>query len=372
MERAEHHLAFGQYLIEQPGKFERGHQFLRQSLAMYESLDDGVGLGFCLISLMGACWQLGDYAQSKSFAHDAMEIYADLGYETGIARIRMMLGMIDIGLGNLEQSEQQLEQALAILRRYDDKYDVATTLNNLGVAQMFAGKFLLAASTWEEAKGIVFELGTMDEYAHFETNIGLTKMFAGDYATAQTHAAEALFHAQAVGYHRVFGTGRILLGGIQMGLAAWETAVPILEAGEAVYRDRMQIDEFAMMLGMRALTAYQMGDVESAVTYCSEAIEIVVEIGPFGPPVIVPLVWALLAIQRGAVEDGLLLYELVGKRPFVHQSRWFADVATGELKTFRANCSPEVLTAVSERLAQHSPDVLLKQLSDQWNVLLKS
>ena len=341
---------------------------LEQSLALSETLNDEMGMARALVVLSGAYYQSGNYKKGQELINEALSIQRVLGHKRGIVHSMTMQGVFLISEGKLKEGEASLKKSLVMVRQFNDQYDTAVILNNLGVCQMFSGKFETAIENWEEAKTISIRIGSQDETIHYETNIGLAKMFNGQYGSAISYAEMVLSEAQGIGYDRVLGTGRILLGGIKLAMGDYHGAYGELTEAEAVYRRMIHQDELAMVLGMNILVTRALGRHGESNRMCTEAIEILLTTGPFGPQITSVLAWALLLADMGKMDEAMTLFEMVGKRPFVSKSSWFTDIATHELAIVQSKHS----SSASLSTDQHTdPHTLLEHLANTWQSLIR-
>jgi predicted ATPase len=217
------------------GDYPAAERFLKQSLSLYEELDDESGIAASLNALAVsardrgdygaaqinferslACWRLlpdrlaiarclhnlanvvkvrGDYPRAQSALREATDIFVDLGDRTGAAWCLNQQGDIARAQNDMAVAQGLYQRALSAFREAGDPWGAARSLTDLAYIDYEQGDHLAARAAYREALGIFASLGHRR---------GMARALEGSacLALAQGHAERALKLAAAAAHLR--------------------------------------------------------------------------------------------------------------------------------------------------------------------------
>ena len=186
-------------LTTSQGEFEIAQGYLKQSLSLYEELDDKWGIGAALNALAVNTRDLGDYASAqKNFekslafwravsdrvstarglhnlanvlrlrrdyagahaaAREATAIFQELGERSGAAWSINLEGDISSEQGDITAARELYERALALFREAGDRWGCARSLADLGLIYANRREYPSALQAYVQALQIFVDLG---------------------------------------------------------------------------------------------------------------------------------------------------------------------------------------------------------------------
>jgi tetratricopeptide (TPR) repeat protein len=145
-------------------------------------------------------WRQGDHTEARALGERALQLYRILEDGEGIGLCLIGLANV-IGAGGDYQSQRTyLEEGLALFRELDDKSGVAGALNNLGELARLEGDFGGAEPYYAECLALYQSLGNSDGTALVQHNLGQVALHEGDNARAATLFRDSLSAYNALGH----------------------------------------------------------------------------------------------------------------------------------------------------------------------------
>jgi tetratricopeptide (TPR) repeat protein len=219
-----------------------------------------------------AATRLGEFPTAEALAAEALALFRARGDGDGRMRALNLLGVIRFERGRLGEAEQALAEALNLATQLGDSLVAARACNNLASAMHLHGRADEAVGLYRGALLAYHRLGDRRGTAETYHNLALIYRQLGEWRAAEDATAEALRHAEVVGERGLLAlatTGRAELMAERSQLAqarqelerAWRWAT---EAGDEVGRAEVE--------RVRALVAYQDGDLETALAHAEAAL----------------------------------------------------------------------------------------------------
>jgi adenylate cyclase len=119
--------------------FEEAERWYRQSLDLYQSVGDSLGIAGALRDMGNALDELGNVLHSRDtilasveYYRRSLAIHASLGDSLGMAAVYNNLGVANKHLGQFDTALRYLSQSLRIRQRYDDQPGIMETYNSIG------------------------------------------------------------------------------------------------------------------------------------------------------------------------------------------------------------------------------------------------
>ena len=270
--------------------------------------------------------------------------------------------------GSRPDAERALRAAATLWQTTGDAIGQGTTAARLGDIQFALGRFETAVETYAEAKRTLRAAGMSHQVAILDINLGATHEQRGDYVQARRHFQEAIGAlAQLPGTEtdRAVamanqGTMYLRFGNYQSALAAYLTALPVLEA------HRRLNPAILNNLGMLHRT---LGDVDAAERYFQRALDSL----PVGHPrrIDLRIRTAQIALDRddaasasaGATEALLLVRNSPAADPIVEGD---ALALQGEAYAAAARYT-EALTSHKASLARYEAAGARRSIASAWH-----
>ncbi|HET6319992.1 MAG TPA: tetratricopeptide repeat protein, partial [Chloroflexota bacterium] len=155
-------------------------------------------------------WRQGDYAVARALGEQSLAIFQTLEDGEGIGLSLVALANVSGAQGDSAAQHAYLEESLALFREMGDQSGAAAALNNLGELARFEGDYATARRCYSESLALYQGLGNVNGTALVLHNLAHVVQHEGDHR----HAAR-LFHDSLVKYQALGHPG-----GIAMCLAA--------------------------------------------------------------------------------------------------------------------------------------------------------
>ena len=134
-----------------------------------------------------------DFDQAIVLHGEALDLYREVGDDSGVAFALLCLGAQYLEKGDFESAAPYLEEALAVSRKIGDKQRTASTLHNLGEVERQRGDYERAKTLGMEALALAREIGDKWRVARVVGWVGLTAVWSGhEYDLAEGLLEEAL------------------------------------------------------------------------------------------------------------------------------------------------------------------------------------
>jgi predicted ATPase/class 3 adenylate cyclase/Tfp pilus assembly protein PilF len=137
-------------------------------------------------------WSQGDYAQATTLLEESLALFQVLEDRVGIGGTQDHLGVIAQLQGDYVRATTLLEGSLALRREVGDKHGIAGALNNLGMVALCQGDYARARPLVEEALVLIREQGNERYTAIVLNNLGIVALGQHDLVHASTCCAESL------------------------------------------------------------------------------------------------------------------------------------------------------------------------------------
>lgn len=131
--------------------------FARQSLSIYQDLDDQEGIANCL-GVIGESFTYTAPNKYKSLLHQSEEIFRSIGNKLGLGEVLFWQGRLEEDEG-FEQANAIYQESLALFREIGHLVGIANVLVNTAHFSTFHEKYQTAGSLVDECLAIQNELG---------------------------------------------------------------------------------------------------------------------------------------------------------------------------------------------------------------------
>jgi predicted ATPase len=146
-------------LAYQMGDYAQARTYHQACLEIREQIGDHVGVAGSLNNLGNVAHDVGEYAEAKSLLERSLEINRALGDQRWQAYNLNGLGSVLSGMENQEAARDCFAQAVAAAQAVGDRFVETNALANLGMMQRFLGDLEAARWSLEAALSRADELG---------------------------------------------------------------------------------------------------------------------------------------------------------------------------------------------------------------------
>ena len=182
-------IAWEGYLSSHPDStfYFAGHHF-----DLASTLHDKKEMATALYIQANAAYHMGNDLQGVGKAKEALVLYEEANYETGLANTYNLIGNICLSQNQTEQAKDYYLKSLEIYRSKNDSVGKANVYNNIGNATRETGNYLDALDYYFKSLKLKKELGNKRGIATTYANIGNTHWGLGDFTQASEYYQKSL------------------------------------------------------------------------------------------------------------------------------------------------------------------------------------
>ena len=208
-ERAKLGLFLGALATPQ-GDFTAAHQFLKQSLSLYQELGDDWGTAAAFNALGVSARDRGDYASAQEYFERSLLCWRALSDPLATARTLHNLANAVRVRGDYPAAQAALREATNIFEDLGDRSGAAWSLNQQGDIAREQQDLRVSRTLYQDALSVFREAGDRWGSARSLADLGQVCCDQGDYAAAHAAYREALKIFAELGHRR--GLARTLEG----------------------------------------------------------------------------------------------------------------------------------------------------------------
>jgi len=261
-----------------------GRNFLDNALAASEGVKelDAAVRAKALITAANLAVIQSDYQRAEVQATESLELFRELGDQSGVALSLYLLGSSAWTQGNSEATRALTEEALAISRALGDKDRVAWSLYTLGMWHSSRGEYTRARALFEESLVMHRELGSKRGMASSLTELAqLHFVSQGDTDTATIHdlveEGQTLF--RELGFKEGIADSLGLAGKIALNEGEVDTARQLAEESVRLYKEVGVRWGMVSSLCLLAKVTARRGDRAGARELYKESLALASEVG---------------------------------------------------------------------------------------------
>jgi predicted ATPase/DNA-binding transcriptional regulator YiaG len=146
-------------LAARRGEYALSAVYQQQSLTLWRTLGDAVGVANALRGMGVAMAQQGLREQARTFFTEALAAFRAIGDDQGTASVLANLGLVATADNDPERATVLLEEALARYRTLGNTRGIANALDNLGYVALARQDVLRARASFAESMALFTELG---------------------------------------------------------------------------------------------------------------------------------------------------------------------------------------------------------------------
>jgi tetratricopeptide (TPR) repeat protein len=187
-------------------------QFCRESVRVYQRIDDIVGLPLAHINLANVYFAQGNWSQANENYLQALEITRKTGDVYWQGFITINLGGVYLNQGDLDQADNYYQQSLEMWQKLGSTYVIALLHNNIGSVALRRGNADEALVLLKKSAALFREIGSEDFMAEVYRHLAEAHLGRGELDEAQEAARHSLAMAQEKEMRLEEGGTRRVLG----------------------------------------------------------------------------------------------------------------------------------------------------------------
>lgn len=331
------------------GRFNEARELLHKSLNLLRSSppDTRRELAFALRQLGTIAYRQAEYAEARQLFRESLALYQAVDDQDGIAQALSSLGLLAIDLGEYAEAKQALQESLALYRLGGDRFETARLLNSLGILTAQSEGYTEAKQFFHESIALRREIDDKYGVASALSNLGILAEIQGEFAEAKQLASDSLAIRREVGDRFTIAICLNNLSSIARRMGEHEEAKQLAQEGLAIRReigDRRGIASALSNLG-QATTA--LGEYQESRKHFREALRIGMEIR--ATPLILDILTGLadLLAKEGKVEQAWELLNLARQHPATENQ--VKDRAAHLLAELESQLPSQVIAAARAR-----------------------
>jgi len=172
-------------------QFALAHARLEEAAARFQELGDRWREGQCLTERARIAMEQGQYEQARTLLEKSLLLYQELGDQQRLSWVRFLLAwLLFVSQQDHALAQQLAELSLAQFREQDNTLYSAAPLSLLGLIHLERGELEVARALLEDSLAIDKKFGTEAEDIHLA--LGRLSILQGDMADAQRQYQESL------------------------------------------------------------------------------------------------------------------------------------------------------------------------------------
>jgi tetratricopeptide (TPR) repeat protein len=215
----------------QLGDYAEARSYYEQGIAGWREAGDRSGLAEALHQGGHLALDEGEHDRARALFQESLQLYQEVGEASISLVLTQDLALLAYHQGAFEEARVQFEAGLAAAQELGQKDLVSTTLNRLGELARLRGDNEEAAAMFEEGLALSRELHLKAEIPSFLKNLGHVARRRGDCGQARTLFAESLAMQQEHGNKQGMAES---LAGLASVAAQPKCAVRLFAAVEAL------------------------------------------------------------------------------------------------------------------------------------------
>ena len=180
------------------GEYAQAEVFCKESLMLYQQLDDIRGMALAYHRLGGAYSRIND-AASRLALEESVSLYRKIGDKGGLAYSLMSLGTVNLTHGENSLAHLQLQESLEQCRELRNKEGIAWSLLMLALLLLTENNLSKVTPLLEECLALFNEISNKQGRARALLLMGELMSKQGKYEEAQSFLEESLALLREVG-----------------------------------------------------------------------------------------------------------------------------------------------------------------------------
>ena len=175
------------------GDLARTHSLKEESYALSKQVGDEYSMAWTLFDLAELAYHQGEYASARTLCEESLAIHRQQGYKLGAAwSLYLLARILFMSQGDHATAYSLLEESLAISREVGDIYALATSLWLSGHVLLLQGDAEGAGVLARESTELYRKIGDQQGRSEALSLLGRVASVQGDYSTARALYEQSL------------------------------------------------------------------------------------------------------------------------------------------------------------------------------------
>ncbi len=296
-------LAAGLQLVglacEKLSKYSEALEYQRESLALFERLNQGLEAAQARQYMANVFWMTGEYRNALLYEQKALEGFEKAGNKKQLIMAYNTQALIQMSLGEKQKADEAFRKSLRLAEETGNRADQSSVLKNMGSAAMLDEDFGRAADHFFRAAGIDSALGYSGGLANDYRQLGGALTGLGRLSEAIAFLRKGLSLSKEIGDVRNSIHCCYHLGDAYAAAGEYGMALAILDSGLAAVSG-ISLPDLAWRLHRKEAHVFvELGKDDEALAHFKEAIRIVEALRTE---------LKVEALQQGFLESKMVLY----------------------------------------------------------------
>jgi tetratricopeptide (TPR) repeat protein len=262
------------------GDLLRAVRFCRESVQLYQQIEDLAGQSNAYNNLAIAYFEQGDWTEASAVYHESLAIRRKVGDVYGHGIVANNLAGIHLDRGEWIQAAGLYEQGYAIGRQIGAASLEALALSNLAQVHIYQENWPKARDCLSRSQALFVEIGSDEFLPELERRWGELYLRTGELDQALDHARRSIALASAQSSPLEAGMSCRVLGRVHMARDEWEPAEAILRQSLEILSDLNSEYEVAKTRLSLTRLALETGSVSDEAREClAQAVQTFEKLG---------------------------------------------------------------------------------------------
>ena len=336
--------------------------YYQRGIALYQDLGDAWRQASLLVWAGEYAMRLGDPALALSTQQEALRLARQLGEPGLLLHCLRQSTYLYSALNQFENFHRLMQETVTVLESVEELPLRAYAQMHLGMQFNHIGHYPEAIHTLEQSVPLLRSLGYHYGMVYGGFALGLGYTMNGEYVRGAAILQTALQEGNQWGILRETTTGLYALGMVAVVQGRLTDALDYFSQTVQRYRSMQFAGELGMAFCGLALAQTAAGQAEAARESLRESLLIVLKTHNIsailmGWPAVV-----LYFVRSHRLQMALLLHRLASRIPFLHNSRWYADIIGNEMEAKWQALSPEQQEAIDATVKAHTPFSMIPEV----------
>lgn len=264
-------------LARDQGDYERAVTLLEESLNLFRDIGDQSGMARAYYDIGWAYYRQDQLEEARKHFTISLEMGQESGDSLLLARTGLGLGLIDWRTGQIEEARIRFEESQHIFSDFGDRRREAQAVGNLGVIYYQIGDLDQALSYYQQARDIQVEIGDVYDLCFIYHNIGELYHKLGKHTQAAHYYEQVKQSAHDTGHRRMFSRANSGLADVYLSLGDSQRALEHAQEAQQVAERIGSGVELGVSYRVLGEVHLALGQVEQAKTYFEQSIPLLEE-----------------------------------------------------------------------------------------------
>ena len=334
----------------------------QRASALYQDLGEDWRQAGLLVWAGEFAMRLGDPALALSSQQEALRLARHLGEPGLLLHCLRQSTYLYSALNQFENFHRLMQETVTVLESVDELPLRAYAQMHLGMQFNHIGHFPEAIRLLDQSVPLLRSLGYHYGMVYGGFALGLACTMHGEYDRGAAILQTTVQEGDRWGVLREATTALFALGMVAVVQGRLTDALDYFSQVVQRYRSMQFAGELGMAFCGLALAQSAAGQAEAARDNLREALLIAEKTHNMATMLMGWPAVVLYFVRYRPLQQALLMHRFVSLIPFLHNSRWYADLIGNEMEAHWQALSPEQQAAIDATLKAHTPFTIIPQV----------